>query len=251
MAAAERLATQGRTEAALSAYQEVAEKFGEPPPVLYAIARLEAELGRWEAAGAALEKALPELPDNLRAAAHKLRGEIFFQLKEYDRAAQAWAAAAESQPDDFELWNRLGQFYLGLGPPRSAEAIAALEHAVQLDSERPLLRLDLGLAYERAGKLAQARQQYLRATQLLPDQPQAWTRLAALEASANQNQDAERHLRLALRADPSFGPALFELGNLLSRQGQLNEARRLLERYRQLQQEQAPHAPEEPLRPEM
>ncbi|HEX9638742.1 MAG TPA: tetratricopeptide repeat protein, partial [Acidobacteriota bacterium] len=103
-----------------------------------------------------------------------------------------------------------------------------------------LLRLDLGLAYERAGRSSDARRQYLRATQLAPGQPQAWTSLGTLEARTKEAEAAERHLRLALRADPEHAAALFELGNLLRRQGDIDEARALLERYRALHQERAP-----------
>ena len=238
--AAERLAREGRIEAALEAYRELVRQHGAAPAALLAIAELEIERENWDDAGAAVDQALPLLSGAALAAARKMRGQIHFQLKQYDRAAQAWQQAAQDLPHDFELWQRLGQFYLNLGPPRSAEAIATLEHAVELEPERALLRLDLGLAYERAGRSSDARRQYLRATQLAPDQPQAWTSLGILEARLNENEAAERHLRLALRADPEHAAALFELGNLLRRRGDIDEARALLERYRALHQERAP-----------
>lgn len=141
--------------------------------LLLARARTDAELG--EVAGH-LRTLLTATPGDreareLLAVALARRGRHEAAVREFARAAEGDRELAVAS---FAHW---AGALSSLGRP--AEAAACLENAVMFHPEAALLRFDLGLALERAGRAEEAAASYRRAIELGTDRPAA-ERLAAL-----------------------------------------------------------------------
>lgn len=90
---------------------------------------------------------------------------------------------------------------------------------------------DLGVAYERSGKLELAANQYRKAIRLEPHGSRARVNLGNLEAANGRWARAERHYRRALRDSTTDRDAMNNLAVVLLRQRRrLDEARMLAER---------------------
>jgi tetratricopeptide (TPR) repeat protein len=131
--------------------------------------------------GAGFAKTAPV--DDGHAAARGLarRGEVA-------KAIASYREALLRHPDAVALHAELGFWLLTSGDAVGARA--ALERAAALDARDPWIQLNLGIAWSRAGKLA----------------------------------DAERSYRAALTLRPGFGAAALALGTVQRRQGHLDDA---------------------------
>jgi Flp pilus assembly protein TadD len=90
---------------------------------------------------------------------------------------------------------------------------------------------DLGVAYERAGRLDLAAREYRKAVRLDPSSAGARVNAGNAAAARNRWSEAERWYRSALRLSPEDGDALNNLAWLLARRGRkLDEAERLASR---------------------
>jgi tetratricopeptide (TPR) repeat protein len=85
---------------------------------------------------------------------------------------------------------------------------------------------DLGLLFERAGKLERARAEYERAAAAAPDEPLYHFNLANALAAFEERPAAERAYREAIRLRPAFADAHNNLANLLLELGRRHEAHR-------------------------
>ncbi|MBS0589912.1 MAG: tetratricopeptide repeat protein [Proteobacteria bacterium] len=95
--------------------------------------------------------------------------------------------------------------------PRTDPALAAQE-------------LQHGLAHHRAGRLAPAHGHYLRATQLDPDNADAWHLLGLCALQANNPALATTHLRACVERAPGFAEAHNNLGVAWRRLGKHEES---------------------------
>ncbi|MBK9033492.1 MAG: tetratricopeptide repeat protein [Myxococcales bacterium] len=131
--------------------------------------------------GAGFAKTAPVDAGHAEARARARRGELAPALIEY-------RAALDRHPDAVALRAELGFWLLASGD--AAGARAELERAAALDPRDPWVQLNLGIAWSRTGKLA----------------------------------EAERCYRAALALRAGFGAAELALGTVLRRQGKLAEA---------------------------
>ena len=90
-----------------------------------------------------------------------------------------------------------------------AQAVLMLESARQHDPTDGLLLSDLGYAYVRAGRVADARVPLMQAMQLLPGQPQVQANLALYLAASRQVEQSEA-LMAAHRLSPATRAAVRE-----------------------------------------
>jgi Flp pilus assembly protein TadD len=105
---------------------------------------------------------------------------------------------------------------------RVAEAIPFLERARSLDPSDSANNYDLALAYFKAGKLLQARQQ-AQATLAAKENAEMRNLLGDIEAAAGNKDGAAREFHRAAELDPSE-KHLFDLGNHLLAHGALESA---------------------------
>jgi len=97
---------------------------------------------------------------------------------------------------------------------RMAEAIVALNRAVELKADFPAAHYNLGAAYRDAGNAEAALAAYRRAAELVPRFADVHVDIASLLREQRELGEAERSLRLALALKPDFPEALLELGNV-------------------------------------
>jgi tetratricopeptide (TPR) repeat protein len=100
--------------------------------------------------------------------------------------------AAQERPDDSAIVDSLGWVKLRQGDV--AGAVAALEHAVELGTEDPVMNAHLGDAYWAAGRHLEAEYQWRRALNLHPEpeeQARLEKRLDDAQASATHNASAQ------------------------------------------------------------
>jgi tetratricopeptide (TPR) repeat protein len=102
--------------------------------------------------------------------------------------------------------SNLGSVLLELG--RTTEAIDLLEQAVALNPHWSTLHYSLGYAYERSGKMTDARTSYLKALRASPDNPRPYAGLASLFLREAHYGQALQAAEAALRRDPQYGEAL-------------------------------------------
>lgn len=103
-----------------------------------------------------------------------------------------------------------------LSPDRlSADQLATLQAAVEAVKQRPQQaapHVDLARAYTEAGQPQLAAVEYLAATHLDPDNPEANTALALVAFEAGSAQQADRLVSKVLAAHPTYPEALYTRG---------------------------------------
>ena len=93
-----------------------------------------------------------------------------------------------------------------------------------MDSNQPRLHYNLGVVYERIGRLPEAREEYEAASKARPNWAEALGNLGIVQHRLGDNRTAEKTLREVLRADPNDARALNNLGVVLAALGQRDEA---------------------------
>ena len=125
------------------------------------------------------------------------------------------------------------------GAGAEAAARAELLRAAELDptAER---YVSAGQAFERVGRVREARAWYLRALRLDRRDVEAQVHLATLDLWARPARAARRYRRVLVE-DPRHGEALCCLGLLLLQAGSLSDAERLLRRAARYREDALPH----------
>ena len=187
-------------------------------------------------------------------------GNVYFLSQDYMGAAIAWKKSAAIAPLDPKLRFTLAMAYVELKHPdwarKELESLAELnakdalypywlgrvdydgheyirairhfEKAIELDPEMARAYDNLGLCYYYQNQNELAVENYKKAIELdqRTEHPSPWPylNLAVTEQFLNETQDAETNLREALRLDPAFTKAHFQLGTVLEGEGHLKEA---------------------------
>ena len=203
-----------------------AEWWETPPEPHFAAALAAARAGAREADGALLAVAGGEaLPAIVRATALEA-------LRAYGPEALRAIEAAIADPDPLVRASAAGGLDR-LPPGRRAAALAPLLDdrikAVRIAAARALAGVPR-IAFTEAQRSAfeTARTELVDAQLAAADQPAAHLNLGVLHAGEDRPEDAEAAYRIAIRLDPFFLPARFNLATLLNRQGRNAEAETVL-----------------------
>lgn len=140
-------------------------------------------------------------------------------------AAFALAACTQTAPLPAKAvaLNRDGAAALAAGDLQTAEARVAL--ALEYSPRFTEAWVNLGLIELSRGNFERAARDFVRARDLNPDLPAPHHALGLLADRQDRAAEAEAHYRAALRVDPGFAPARFNLGNRLLSRGAWEEAR--------------------------
>jgi len=141
-----------------------------------------------------------------------------------NRAAEA---LGQAQPNYARVYNRMGTEFLKAG--KLKEALDAFQQALAADSGYAGAYNNLGVTYERLGQ-GDAQAQFERAVKLQPDFSHAHFNLARILIQKKQWDQAIAQLERTLQLDPKHVAALNMLGMALGRQQRFAEAQSYLER---------------------
>ena len=124
-------------------------------------------------------------------------GGALVMLGRYDKAIPILERARDRAPDNVMIWINLGAAYLGdlatASDEQQLQAIAAFEHALEIEPTARGVHYNLGLIHRHRGEAEQARRRFHQAVQVDPmDQHArgAWERLR--DEGQEKEQDAQR-----------------------------------------------------------
>jgi tetratricopeptide (TPR) repeat protein len=187
-------------------------------------------------------------------------GTVYFRNQDYVNASIAWKKSEAIAPLNSDIQFSLAMAYIRMGHPDWArpvleslagnndkeaiypywlgrldydgheynKAIKHFLHAIELNPQMSRAYDNLGLCYyyQNQNELAVANYQKAIELERGSDHPSPWPylNLAITQQFLNRPGDAEKNLREAIRLDPKFAKAHFQLGTVLEDLGRLDDA---------------------------
>jgi protein O-GlcNAc transferase len=210
IAAGKRHHQAGDLEAAERCYRQVLD--GDPQHVeaLYFTGILCQQLGRFDEAVQALERATRL---NERAAVlHYALGNAFLAAGRLEEAAPRFRRAIKFQPTLVEAHNNLGVALEQAG--KLDDAVRALREAHRLKPDAVDVLVNLGNALRKLDELDEARVCLEKAIALNPSIPEAHNNLGNILRQLGESASAKAHLETAVRLRPNYAEAWNNLGTL-------------------------------------
>ncbi len=201
-------------------------------PAAQALARLEPQdaasqsllgdiyfnLQQWDAAAQAYTAALALKDDT---STHVVLGMAELQLGQFDAAAEQFRTAVTQEPGNALAWQSLGGVYVHQN--RLTDAVSAYQRALSI-TETALAHEQLASVYVQLGDIDQAISHYQRAVALDPSPARTRVRLGGLYASQGDLAAAETAFQAALNTDPNNADAYAGLANVAYRQCRISTA---------------------------
>ncbi|HWT12056.1 MAG TPA: sulfotransferase [Allosphingosinicella sp.] len=139
-----------------------------------------------------------------------------------EEAAAAYRWLIDRDPADFESLNNLGNVHRAAG--RRDDAVAALEGAVAVRPDLPMLRLNLAGALAEAGRLEDSLAAVAEAARIAPGEPACLVELARAHARLGDSEAALAELERAAALIPEDPSLQVEIGLTHAGGGRLAEA---------------------------
>ncbi|MEP6657507.1 MAG: tetratricopeptide repeat protein [Betaproteobacteria bacterium] len=187
-------------------------------------ARMLIDAGRLDEAAATLETAGNDSP--ALAGAWNALGRARFQGARWNTALDAFRRASTLDPRDASTWGNVAVALAALG--RLEDALAAAQFAVELAPGTGALHANVGDLLYRLYRFDDAALALERALALQPRGREILNKLGCIHRAQGRYAQAEARFRDALDVDPSFGPALVNLGTQLLHLRRVAEGRRLV-----------------------
>jgi len=168
---------------------------------------------RWADATATLEPLWPQASDQMNylyalgISAHETKNSAV-----EDKALGRLVEIGENTPE-FHLF--MGKAHLNRGEDDAA--LKDLEAAAQADPKLPFVHFNLGLTYTRKQDYGRAREEFRKDIALEPDLPYSFEQLGSLEATAGNEDEAEKSYRAALKLDGKRIESLMGLAKIEER----------------------------------
>lgn len=151
---------------------------------------------------------------NLTPSDRLSRGIQFLQQGVFDQAVEDFAAVVEAEPKHAQGWYCKGCAHKELG--QVEEAIRSYEESIKFAGELAALPLyNLGNLYQGLGRLQDAAQSFLRATQVDPSMTDAWINLGRVLDDSGMHSAAVECYDVALQLAPDDAMAWSNRGNSL------------------------------------
>ena len=168
-------------------------------------ARVHTELAAAYFARGSMAVALEELrvattADSSYAPAHSMRGLVYMELKENQLAESSFERALSLSPNDPDINHNYGWFLCNTG--REKESIKLFVQALR--------------------------------NPLYPTPWRSYSSAGVCSLKSGNTKDADEFFQRALKLDPDDTPSLLKLGEIRYRQGNIDEARRLVSRHNKL-----------------
>ena len=203
-------------------------------------AQVGAALSAWPAGVERLDELARDRPTS--GAVHLARGLAAFWRGDLPEARRAWRRAKAAEPDSQYAIRAGDLLHPELPVPGLPSFVPSFASPAGLERLSPpeqlaLLRrrasgggaryhLLLGAALQRLGRPISARREFVRATALVPDDPEALSALAVARFDKDRPADAFARLGPLTRSFPQSATVRFHLGLLLVWMGRIEDARR-------------------------
>jgi tetratricopeptide (TPR) repeat protein len=153
---------------------------------------------------------------------HSLRGRLEQRLSDFVGAAKSWQRVVDSVPYYVEGWEILGTALAE--QKQNEQAMAAFEHALQIEPESINARMGIGQILASEGKYEQAASTFDKALKIKSYWGPAHLGLAKALEATGKKQEAEPHFREALKDRINTPGSYKALGQLCYEKGWLAEA---------------------------
>lgn len=167
------------------------------------------------------------MEDRAQAESFFAQGNERLQVRDYPGAEAWFRKAIEASPDLAEAYVNLGLALERQG--FLAEAESSNFRALALDPECPEVYVNLGALLVCQKRFQEAEALYACGLQCFPDSPALWSNLGALHTGLDRDAEGEHCFRQALGVDTSYHKARYNLSYLLLRQGRFEEGWEALE----------------------
>jgi len=137
-------------------------------------------------------------------------------------AAACYERVLAQDPNDWEIWNNLGNARRAAGDREGA--IAALGRARAIRSDQPAIHYNLGIALAEMGRLEEGAGAFAETVRLAPDNPAALIELGRALRHLGRHKEALPPLARAAALAPATADIEMELGRALSGLGRYDEA---------------------------
>jgi predicted O-linked N-acetylglucosamine transferase (SPINDLY family) len=198
---------------------------------MLAVAARFQRFGAFAAAQQLYRQIVSEQPDN--ADVWCRLGRVCHALGERDEAAESYRRSLDLQPGVARVHNNLGVVLMERG--LLDEAVANYRDALRLQPDYAEGHNNLGTALLEQGRLEEALESYREALRLKPDGPTACNNLGYVLSRLNRLEEAVACYGQAVQAQPDFAQAWFNLGRALHRLCRHDEAGASWERAASLQ----------------
>ena len=195
---------------------------------LFGLALVLHNVGSYEEAIGCCCRALTLEPENDEL--HSLIGQSYQAIGKSEAAEEHFRRAIDLDPSNGAYFRNLADLLrVGKGHCES-EVFGLLRHAARLDPLDRRSRMLLAVWFERAGRWAEAGEEYRDIVRRWPDVSEAHWGYGTYLVSQGDQRRGEEHLRKAVDLDPKDGPSLFYLGKYLVRSDRRSEGLACLRR---------------------
>jgi cellulose synthase operon protein C len=214
-------ATAKQSVEAIAEFKVAAKLVPTDPQPQHAIGRLQANDKKLDLAVMSFTSALKANPDYLPARID--RADVFAELEHNKEAHADYEMVIAKQPDDAQLWLKLGLINERLG--RQGDAVKAYQTALKFNPNMPLAYNNLAwMVVGEKGNLDQALAWARKATTLAPSVPQFYDTLGWIHHARGELAEARRSLETAAGLTPPQADVQYHLGVVLQEQGHKKEA---------------------------
>ncbi|MGD8628352.1 MAG: tetratricopeptide repeat protein [bacterium] len=165
---------------------------------------------------------------SVKAASEFTKGLEHSYMGAYLDAAKSFEAAIEADKDFAMAYAMASESYRNLGHDAKAESLAliAVDKVMRFidrvpPSDRTFIMANLA---DITNNPEQAIESYAEFVENYPDDPEGYYKLALAYETISEWEPAAENLRESLRRDPKYGSARFELGKVLIRMNNLDDA---------------------------
>lgn len=193
--------------------------------------RIHSEMGQFEEAEAAYQRALEHEPDYPGVRLNL--GNNAYRRSQYREAIDQYRVELERHPGPAP-WRGIGRAYVELGAADSAET--AFQSAIRRDSTYAPAYHSLALLYEDQGRFDQALRHARRALGSDSQNVGFEYQVGALELRSGNHAEALRHLVRVVEEQPWHQGAHYNIGQALARLGHQEKAKEFMDRAEDLRQ---------------
>jgi tetratricopeptide (TPR) repeat protein len=173
------------------------------------------------------EEAKAELSDCIRlhhnsVAAYILRGNVYLNLDQFQRALDDYNKAIELEPKNAEVFWRRGNMYDKLG--ENQLALQDFERAIKLNPKLGEAYCGRGLAKSRGGDEQGAARDYDKAIQCNPQFAESYNNRGILRSVLGNVKAALKDFDRAIELNPEYTDAYYNRGNIYSDLGEWQKA---------------------------